>query len=375
MGHLLLFIVVIFILCYIGLILGVIGGWHQIPEWSIPDGYSPKTTVTVIVAARNEEQYIKRCIAAILNQKYPDHLLTIIVVNDQSTDSTASIVRSISDPRLTILDTVPPQQGKKSALSLAIEHATSDVILCTDADCLPPSEWLLHMVSYYESHEARLVLGPIVYEADGSLIQRFQYLDGAANMGITAAGIHYQKYYLANGANMLYERTLFSDLGGYQDDNLASGDDMMLVHKAALQSPDLVAYVKCKYATVQTRPVAEVTELIQQRKRWATKSKHYADNGIVAVQALVFLYTLLMIGCMLLAPLLGSVYLWAAIVLLVVKLSVDFIYLRLMSRYFGNIAALNSFLGASVFFIIYILWAGWSALFPSKYRWKGREVS
>ena len=70
-------------------------GWQRIAVYDSP-AIVPTSSVTVIVAARNEAAYIQACIQSILNNRYPTHLLEILVVNDHSEDETAALVESIA---------------------------------------------------------------------------------------------------------------------------------------------------------------------------------------------------------------------------------------------------------------------------------------
>ena len=358
---------------YAGLLFWIMKGWDDTPEWEVPERYIPETPITVIIAARNEEQYIETVIRSVLSQNFPSELIQLIVVDDQSTDATASLVKAISDPRLKLL-TTDKSTGKKAAISLAINNAKSDLIICTDADCIAPSDWLRLMVSMYEVNKPKFLAGPIVYKIDRSPVQRFQYLDGVANMAITAAGIHYDKFYMANGANMLFEKQTFFEVGGYENERIASGDDMMMVQKVANAYPGKVRFLKSAKAAVLTQPVGSIAGLLMQRKRWATKSIHYADKGIVKVQAYIFLVVVALIGNIVLIPFTAGLSLFSALFLLFVKWAMDFLFLNKMAEYFGNQKPLKSFFRASVWFIIYILWATKNALLPSKYTWKGRSV-
>ena len=359
---------------YAGLLFWIMKGWEETPEWEVPESYVPQTSITVIIAARNEENYIKNTIYSVLAQNFPEHLLQLIVVDDQSTDSTPAIVKEIKDHRLQML-TTGKNTGKKAAISLAVDTAKTDIVICTDADCIAPTDWLRLMVSMYEINRPKFLSGPIVYETDRSIVQRFQYLDGVANMAITAAGIHHGKFFMANGANMLFEKQVFYEVGGYDNEIIASGDDMMMVQKIANDYPDKVRFLKNAKAAVKTQPVGSIADLLMQRKRWATKSMHYADKGIIKVQAYIFLVVMALIVNTILIPFTGGFSLFSAVFLLFVKWAMDFLFLNKMADYFSNKKPLNSFFSASVWFIIYILWATKNALLPSKYTWKGRSVN
>ena len=358
---------------YISLLFWIMKGWDDTDEWSVPEDYVPATRISVIVAARNEDRHIRSCVNSILELNYPTHLLEVLVVDDHSTDNTAQILGSISDPRLTIV-TLTDTRGKKAALSEAISRASGQLIACTDADCVVPSDWLRYMASYYEINSPRLIAGPIVYSTDRSVLQRFQYLDGVGNMAITAAGIHHQAYYMANGANIVYEKTLFEELGGYSDDTFASGDDMMLIQKAAKSQPSRIRYLKQQAAAITTAPVLTVADLVTQRKRWASKSKNYEDKGIIKVQAYVFFVIVCLLANILLIPFTNGLSLFSFMFLLFMKWGMDFLFLHKMAEYFGTTKPLKSFFTASVWFIIYIVWAAYSALRPTAYRWKDRDV-
>jgi len=360
---------------YVALIMWIMTGWDDTAEWDTPPAdYVPKTKVAVVIAARNEEQHIERCIRSVLSQSMASDIMEVLVVDDQSTDSTSAVVLSIDDERVTLLHTTEGYTGKKAAISLAVEYTNSTVIATTDADCVVGENWLRSLLYQYELNKPKLIAGPIVYDTDRSLLQRFQYLDGVGNMAVTANGIRRQAYYMANGANLFYEKLLFNELGGYKDDSVSSGDDMLLIQRAAAAYPDYIRYLKCQAAVVHTRPVSSVSELISQRKRWATKSKNYSDKGIVKVQAYVFMTVLFMVANIILIPFTSGFSLFAFLFLAFMKGCMDYLLLSRMASYFGNRKPLESFMGAYLYFSLYILWAGWSALFPSSYMWKGRRV-
>jgi len=358
---------------YVFLLLWLIKGWDDTAEWSIPEHFEPKLFISIVVAARNEELHIKSCIQSLISQNYPSDLFEIFIINDHSTDSTLEIIKSFKNSSLNYIN-LNEVSGKKAAISEAVKIARGSLIACTDADCQAPENWLSNLASYYEFHKPKLIAGPIVYKTDKSLIQRFQFLDGVANMAITAAGIKHKAFFMANGANIAYEKSLFAELSGYEGDSFASGDDMMLIQKTANKFSEQIGYLKSKESIVSTQPTKTIKELINQRKRWASKSMAYPDKGIIKVQGYVFLLVITIIINFLLIPFTNGLSLFSFAFLLFIKLTMDYLFLNKMSLYFDNTVALKSFFGASLWFIIYILRAGWEAFFPSKYRWKDRTV-
>ncbi len=118
-----------------------------------------KTTISVIVPARNEEQYIVRCIQSLLDQTYQSDLFEIIIVDDCSTDDTLSIAKSFLQSNVKAISLNDIDYGKvinsykKKAIETGITLAKGELIVCTDADCIAPVTWLQSLAAFYEKNE------------------------------------------------------------------------------------------------------------------------------------------------------------------------------------------------------------------------------
>ncbi|MBC8146074.1 MAG: glycosyltransferase, partial [bacterium] len=103
--------------------------------------------VSVVVAARNEARNIEQCLASLARQDYPADLLQIVAVDDESEDSTHALMldeASKHDRRIDIVSTHNVEstaRGKARAIAHGIDHATGEIILLTDADCIAPTTW------------------------------------------------------------------------------------------------------------------------------------------------------------------------------------------------------------------------------------------
>jgi len=349
-------------------------GWDDTSEWDIPADYVPKTKVSILIAARNEEKNIGSCIESIFRNKYPSHLFEIIIVDDHSEDNTQAVVQSYPQSNIKLIG-LEDGTGKKSALEVGIKQATGSLVACTDADCVVPEKWLLSLASFYESTGANCIAGPIAYQVNKTLLQRFQYLDALNNMCVTANGIKKGTYHLANGANLIFTKEVFERIGGYPEkDNHASGDDVFLIQKIAKKNPAKVRFLKSQEAIVLTKPETNLTDLKQQRIRWATKSKSYKNPNIVRIQGFVFAFVLLLLLNLLLSPFGSGLSFFGFLLALFIKWTMDYLYLSKMADFFGERDPLKSFFGASVGFLLYILFAGMKALSPTSYNWKGRDM-
>jgi len=349
-------------------------GWDDTVEWEIPKYYSPVTKVSIVIAARNEEKSIGQCLESILNCDYPNHLFEIIVVNDHSEDGTVDLINSFDNPNIRIIN-LDTSHGKKGALDEGIKLATGELIGCTDADCIVPKDWILSFVSYYKANHSKCMAGPISYNSGRSLIQRFQFLDTLNNMCVTANGIKKKSYYMANGANLFFSKSVFEEVGGHsRESKFASGDDMFLIQQIANNYPNGISFLKSKSAIVKTEPENTLADLISQRSRWATKSKAYTNKNIMKIQGFVFTFVLLIILNLILSPFGSGLCLFGFLFALFIKWTIDYLYLSKLADYFEDRDPLKSFFGASLGFFIYILFAGWKALSPSTYEWKGRKT-
>ncbi len=100
------------------MVLFAFGTWHS----RYPFSRVPKPSVSIIIAARNEEENIARCLRSMCNLTYPREKLEILVVDDRSTDGTADIVRSFSaqSEAIQLITAHPPKdhlQGKANAVN------------------------------------------------------------------------------------------------------------------------------------------------------------------------------------------------------------------------------------------------------------------
>ncbi len=112
---------------------------------------------SVVIPARNEEDNIEKCVASILENKYPSNLFEVIVADDFSTDNTVQIVKKLQQQfanlRLTQLDKIVSDKlnsYKKKSIETAIAQSSYDWIITTDADCKVSPQWLSLFDSYIQ---------------------------------------------------------------------------------------------------------------------------------------------------------------------------------------------------------------------------------
>lgn len=342
-------------------------------EWEQDESFSPETYFSIIIPFRNEAPNLERLIKSILQNQYPKSMYEIICVDDHSTDISASIIQGLHSSQVRLISNGPDQKGKKNAIQNGIDEAKYPVIITIDADCTTPKQWLRTIASFYEYQKYRMIVGMVALEGKKSNLHSFQILDTAGVMGLHAYGIKSRSFYLANGANLIFEKSLFLETNPYAgNENHASGDDVFFAMKVGNDHPSDVGFLKSKKATVSTKAENSWKNLYNQRKRWATKSKSISNANYSRMAGTFWFLSLTIVINLLIAPLTAGVSLFIALTQLLIKGSMDFLYLNNMARYFGKEKSLKRFIPAFLIQTVYVLVAGFLALTGGKFTWKER---
>jgi len=339
-----------------------------------------KTTFSIIIPARNEEDNIAICIQSILQQHYPSSLFEIIIIDDHSTDETSKIVKrfQIDYPNILLIELANELDGKalnsykKKAIEKAIGFSSKDWIITTDADCIVTKGWLASFAAMVQQHQPVLIAAPVVYTNNGTILSMFQYIDFISLQGITAASVSAGFHSMCNGANLAYQKEAFYQVNGFNGiDHIASGDDMLLMNKIKEAYPSKIAFLFSKAAIVTTHPMPNWSSFFNQRIRWASKADSFRDKNVFWVLVLVYCYNLLLF----LMPFMAFFY-WPFIFywlfFIASKTLVELTFAIPVGRFFGQ-----SFIWWFPFLqpihIAYTVIAGWLGKF-GKYEWKGRSV-
>lgn len=342
--------------------------------------------VSIIIVARNEEANIKQCIQSLITQTYPENKFEIIIIDDHSTDQTVSVIKSFQKENIHVIHLADFTQKriinsyKKKAIETALQFAIGELIVTTDADCTAPQKWLEVLVSFYKEKNPVFIAMPVAFSepsSDGSFYKRFfknfQSLDFMTLQGITGGAVHKKFHPMCNGANLAYEKKVFYEVNGFEGiDEVASGDDMLLMGKIQKLYPDRILFLKSPEVIVQTQPTATLKDFMNQRIRWASKTEKYTDKRIIAVLLLVYVLNawifILGIGSFFITK---TFYIFLAAI--IIKITVELIFLYPVAKFFGKQQLLWWFVPAQPFHILYTIIAGWLGSFGS-YQWKGRKV-
>jgi cellulose synthase/poly-beta-1,6-N-acetylglucosamine synthase-like glycosyltransferase len=213
----------------------------------------------------------------------------------------------------------------------------------------------------------------VVLQNNSSILQIFQALDFLTLQGITAASVHKAIHSMCNGANVAYEKKVFEEVKGFEGvDNIASGDDMLLMYKIWRKFPGRVQYLKSKETIVSTRPMKSWKDFFNQRIRWSSKARFYNDRRIFWALLLVYLFNLSFL-LLLVAGFWNWKFFALILLLWIAKTIVEFPFVYSVATYFNQRSLLKYFFFFQPLHIAYTIIAGWLGQFR-KYEWKGRLV-
>ena len=361
---------------YVLIVCSFIRGWSRLTDFVRPPVQKESTIVSIIVAARNEEAIISYTIEDLLKQSYPERLTEIIIIDDHSTDNTAGIVSSYAEQGVKLIslnESSALNSYKKKAIQTAIGECKGDLIVTTDADCRMGTEWLTTIVAYYEQNDFKMISSPVGYFEEKSFFERAQALEFLYLIGLGASTIGNEQPSTCNGANLAYEKKAFYEVGGFTGiDDLASGDDELLLHKMAARYGNKIGFLKNKAAIVYTHAKSTLAEFIQQRKRWASKSTRYKNKGIIVLGVTVWVFNVSII-----LNLLAGIFIFelfkVALVQLLIKIAFEFLFLLGVTKFAGRQKLLTLLPILNIMHILYIVYIGIAGN-SGKYNWKGRMV-
>jgi cellulose synthase/poly-beta-1,6-N-acetylglucosamine synthase-like glycosyltransferase len=369
-----LLITVFFLLLYAGLIFFYWEAWKKLNFYNV-EPTNDYRFLSVIVPARNEEKNITALFNTLSQQTYPDEFFEIIVVDDYSTDSTAERVKSFNPPNLLLIqpEASSPFSSKKKAIEAGIKTAKGELIITTDADCIPTKNWLQTINNFYVKKDAAFIAAPVKFSYNNSMVQVFQTLDFLTLQGITAASVSANFHTMCNGANLAYKKEAFQQVNGFEGiDKVATGDDMLLMYKIWKKHPGKTFYLKNKDAIVSTKPMFTWKDFFMQRKRWASKTLVYDDYRIIAVLSFVYLLNCSFIA-LLIASLFNSFYWWYTFGFWVLKTIIELPFVYSVAKFYNERKLVKFLFFFQPLHIFYTVFVGLLSQF-GKYEWKGRKT-
>jgi glycosyltransferase involved in cell wall biosynthesis len=244
----------------------------------LPKEHSQQHPVSVIICARDEAARLVTHLPGSLVQSYPSSH-EVIVVNHNSQDDTRFLLdefkKSFKGLHIVNLEHeaigIP---GKKYPLSMGIKEALYEIVLLTDADCVPASEfWMQKMQDGYRNG-IEVVLGYSPYKKSPGFLNKIIRFDtfhtALQYLSYALAGLPY----MGVGRNLSYKKDVFLRNKGFSAINhVAGGDDDLFINKVATK--DNTAVVIDPDTFMLSEPKKTFTEWFRQKSRHYTTAKYY----------------------------------------------------------------------------------------------------
>ena len=194
--------------------------------------------VSVIICARDEAANLSVNLPGSLVQQYPT-THEVIVVDDNSFDDTKYLLEELAKEfrQLHVVELKQEAKmipGKKFPLSMGIKAAKYEIVLLTDADCVPATEnWIASMQEAYDDN-IEIVLGYGAYHKKKGLLNKIirweTFHTAIQYFSYALAG----KPYMGVGRNLSYKRSVFFRHKGFSSHHhVQSGDDDLFINMAA----------------------------------------------------------------------------------------------------------------------------------------------
>lgn len=326
--------------------------------------------LSVLIAARNEEENLRKYLRKVLTQDYPD--FEVVVINDRSSDDTADVLREYAQEfkHLKIVNVNPYDgflAGKKFAIAMGIKAAKHDWLVFTDADCEPASQNWLREMSLPTDETKEILLGYSPYTKRKGLLNaliRYETFFTAVNyMSFALSG----RAYMGVGRNLAYKKELFFKGKGFSAHmHIPSGDDDLFVNAHA--NPSNTAIQLAYDSQVWSEPKTTWSTYLKQKNRHLGAGHFYKAEHKRWLTAQIIFQVLFYASVIALCFFPKTIYLSLGTLALVTLLKY-FVYPPLLKRL--NYAEWRVFFPVLEFLLlVFLVLNAFLAIFVKKVKWK-----
>jgi len=222
-------------------------------------------TVAMIVPCWNEQDSIIGTVNSLLSLDYPEDKLSVVVVNDGSTDNSAEVLKVFEGhPRVTIIHQA--NGGKHTALNAGIDAATNaELVGCLDADSFVEKDALREIISYFDDPKVAATTVAMSVHEPKTMLESMQNAEYIMGIGLRHALSVVNGIYVTPGPFSLYRRDIVQKVGGFKHGHQA--EDMEMALRLQREGYWIENAVK---ARVYTNVPATLKKLVKQRTRWTS---------------------------------------------------------------------------------------------------------
>lgn len=324
--------------------------------------------ISILVAAKNEEHNILRCLRSLAALDYPQHLFEVLIADDGSTDATSNVVENFMVSHqnfklIKVTSKLGKADAKANALAHVIKEAKGEYYFITDADIKVRPLWVKSLLSYHQQ-PIGIVSSSTAIEGK-SLFAKLQNVEWVYTFGLIYVASRLRIPVTAVGNNMMISREAYHSTGGYENFNFSITEDYELFMQTLKKgwgfdnviNPQGIAY---------SLPIKTFKQLMHQRKRWMHGAAQ-VPKSLGLFLGMQVLYLPIVLYCFAVAPL----------------LSLIFINFKMGFQYFFicNVFKKANLPKPSItLYVLYDIYASCMAiltivvyLLPSKVEWKGKR--
>ncbi len=343
-------LLIILVLPYLFLLLRVYSGLKKLKPFKPETGGNQY--ISVVIACRNEQEYLPRLLNRLHDQTYPSGLFEVIIVDDNSSDNTFSIASTYAGIKnISVLKN--NGSGKKAALETGINAAKGVLIVTTDADCTMQKEWLNTISSFSCISGNDMIVCPVMLDDGKSPPGRFAELEFLGLQGVTAGTLAQGDGIMCNGANLAFRKEVFLSNINNLHPEIPSGDDVFLLHSLK-KSGSKIEWLEAMEAAVTTVSPMSAGNFFRQRGRWISKAPAYRDINTIIIGIVTFVTILLQM----LSPALAFIditFLYIYVVTIIVKSIPDYLVLSITTKRYGKKKLMSWFIPSQIIYPYYVL--------------------
>ncbi|PRY05356.1 cellulose synthase/poly-beta-1,6-N-acetylglucosamine synthase-like glycosyltransferase [Pontibacter ummariensis] len=329
---------------------------------------SQQPRVSILIAARNEEHIILRCLQAIEALDYPKDKIEVLVGNDASTDNTQAVVEAFIQGKpsyrcVSITHNVGKAKGKANVLAQLAHYATSNYFFYTDADIAVPPHWIEGMLSEMRP-EVGVVTG-ITTITGNSLFARLQAMDWLYALGLMQVVSDLKLPVTAMGNNMVLRREAYEEVGGFEKIEFSVTEDIAIFNQVLKRGWGFRNMYSQEVLALST-PATSFKQYLHQRKRWMRGSMHLPLYMVIIFILHSAYYPVLL-------PFFAYTSLGVATAVFTFKLLLQSLYVYVCLRRLGRTAPWWLYILFEVYLVVTSVMLIIFFFLPFKTSWKGRQ--
>jgi len=343
-------LLLIFVIPYVYLLLKIFLQLKKILPYQA--SAEPYCFISVVIPCRNEEKYLLRLLRLIEDQDYNRDLFEIIVVDDNSDDSTPVLASGFTGLKnLRILNNTG--RGKKQAIITGVSASHGNYIVTTDADCMPGRKWISTIAAFLQDKMSDMVICPVRMESKKGFFNRFQELEFLSLQGVTAGSAVSGSPVMCNGANLVFRKEAYLMNAKSLHPEIPSGDDVFLLH-ALKDNPGVkINWLESADAIIETSLSGTLGEFINQRNRWLSKVRAYSDSDTIILGLITFSAILVQLVA-LITSIVSNEFLPVFGVVFLLKSVPDFLILRNTTKRYGKSYLMKWFFPSQLTYPFYV---------------------